>query len=97
MIPKYEAERKPGGDHISFAGLVTRYLVWLAKRPRPGPRTKSDRRKYIDVARRDLGMMEVRAFESRRARGLLLEWRDKYASTPKTADERLGAVSKALQ
>ena len=70
----------------------------MADRPEPaGPHTKSDRRKYLDIARRDLGNMEVRAFESGKARGFMLQWRDGYAATSKTADERLAAVSKALQ
>jgi integrase len=40
--------------------------------------------------------MEVRAFESRKARGFLIGWRDQYAATPKTADDHLGAVSAVL-
>jgi integrase len=93
----YEEQRSPRADKVTFHGLVTRYLAFMADDASIGPRTKSDRRKYLDVARADLGTMELRAFESRKARGFLINWRDKYQSIPKTADERLGAVGMVLQ
>jgi integrase len=60
-------------------------------------RTKVDRRKYLDKVRLDLGELEVKALESKRARAMLLKWRDRYAQTPKSADERLAALSVVLQ
>lgn len=93
---KFEEHRLPTGDHVTFYGLVTRYLAALEADTKLSPRTKSDRRKYLDTGRDDLGKMEVRAFESRKARGFLINWRDGYNATPKTADERLGAVSAVL-
>jgi integrase len=97
-VAKYQAERHQG-DQVSFYGLVTRYLAFLNDLPEGAlsERTKADRRKYLDVARADLGKMELRAFESRKARGFLITWRDGYMATPKTADERLAAVSLVLQ
>lgn len=98
-LERYKAERQPQADGVTFHGLVTRYLIYMDALPEDvlSPRTKSDRRKYLDVARRDLGDMEVRAFESSKARPLLLRWRAKYGATAKTADARLGAVSTVLQ
>lgn len=95
---KYDTARTRPEDKVTFHGLVTRYLIFLegVADEALSPRTKSDRRKYLDVARRDLGSMEIRAFESRKARGLLIGWRDSYQHIPKTADERLGAVSMVL-
>lgn len=92
----YRNHRQPTSDSVSFHGLVTRYLVALEADTKLSDRTKSDRRKHLDVARAELGAMEVRAFDSRKARGFLINWRDGYAATPKTADEHLGAVSAVL-
>ncbi len=94
----YKRERKPKADDVTFYGLVTRYLTFMEGIDDSvlAPRTKSDRRSYLDVARKDLGAMELRAFESRKARAHLIKWRDGYQATPKSADERLGAVSIVL-
>ncbi len=96
-VAAYEAERSPREDKITFHGLVTRFLIHMQDDATIGPRTKSDRRKHLDVARRDLGAMELRAFESRQARGFLIKWRDDYMATPKTADDRLSTVGMVLQ
>lgn len=92
----YNKAHATGADDITFYGLVTRYLEALEKDTTIGDRTKSDRRKYLDVARADLGQMELMAFESRKARPFLINWRDTYAHIPKTADARLEAVSAVL-
>lgn len=94
---RYEEERGPRTDAVSFYGLVTRFLIHMEEDTSIGPRTKSDRRKHLDVARQDLGTMELRAFDSRKARGFLISWRDKYKATPKTADDRLSTVGMVLQ
>jgi hypothetical protein len=91
-----EARNASAPDTFTFYGLVTRYLAALDHDTVLSDRTKSDRRKHLDFARSEaggLGQMEVRAFESRKARGFLIGWRDQYAATPKTADDHLGAVS----
>lgn len=95
-ITAYEQHQTRAPDTVSFYGLVTRYLASLEADTKLSDRTKADRRKYLDVARTDLGTMELRAFESRKARGFLIKWRDGYAAIPKTADERLAAVSTVL-
>lgn len=96
-IQAYEVERKPRGDQNYLYGLITRYLMTMAEDDTLAARTKADRRKHLDRARSDLGQMELRALESRRARATLIEWRDRYKATPKTADELLGAVSTVLK
>lgn len=82
-------------DKVTLYGLITRYLVALEAMP-GAPRTKSDLRKYLDKVRDGLGKMEIRALESKRARHVLITWRDKFKDTPKTADELLGALSKVI-
>ena len=94
-LEKYEAQRKAGDRHF-LAGLITRYLGQLDA-TNLAERTKRDRRKFLDLARTELGHMELRALEARGARKALIDWRDKYAATPKTADERLGHLATVLQ
>jgi integrase len=94
-VEAYKANAAPQADNVTLYGLVTRYLVALEAMP-GAVRTKGDRRKYLDVVRTDLGELEIRALESKRARQVLITWRDRYKATPKTADERLGALSKVI-
>lgn len=97
-IAEFEAGRRPG-DQVTLYGLITRYLDIDANPAfaRLAERTRRDRRKFLDKARDELGHMEIRALESRRARPFLIGWRDRRAATPKTADELLGALSTVLQ
>lgn len=96
-IQAFEAERRPKGDHNFLYGLITRYLASTEFENDLAPRTKRDRRKYLDIARADLGRLELRALEARGARHMLIKWRDRFSQTPKTADELLGSLSIVLQ
>ena len=86
---------KPKGDSVTLHGLITRYLLALEAMP-GAPRTKRDLRKHLDKVRDQLGKLEIRALESKRARLVLTTWRDKFKETPKTADELFGALSKVI-
>ena len=90
-------ETSPVADRRFLAGLITTYLATVEANAKLAPRTKADIRGALDVARADLGTLEVKALESRRARSLLIDWRDRFAATPRTADARLGALAQALQ
>lgn len=95
-VGAYGAHRRPARDRAFLYGLITRYLASPAFE-RAAPRTRRDRRKFLDRARQALGEMELRALEARGARAALLKWRDSFQRTPKTADELLGALSAVLQ
>lgn len=95
-IRKFDELTQPANDKRTLHGLITRYLVALEQNQDLSPRTKADRRKHLDVAREELGEMEIRALESRKARPFLIGWRDKRANTPKTADDLLGDLSTVL-
>lgn len=93
-----EANRPATCDKF-LSGLITKFLE-------PGPtgkpahlshladRTISDLRKALDVARSDLGELEIAALNAKGARKTLLSWRNEYKATPKTADSRLEALAK---
>ena len=76
--------------------LITRYLDLMNKDKSLAPRTKTDRRKHLDIVRKELGDLTLTALTAPKARSFLLTWRDKRANTPKTADELLGALSLVL-
>ncbi len=95
-IAAYAAQSQPARDTVTLYGLVTRYLQSSAFGAL-APRTQKDRRKSLDRVRADLGTMELRALEARRARLHLIEWRDRFSRTPKTADDYLGALSIVIQ
>jgi integrase len=82
-------------DDSTLYSLITRYLEAM-ERSSAAPRTKADRRKHLDIARAELGEMNIRLLGHQRARPTLLAWRDKRAKTPKTADAILGDLSTAL-
>lgn len=92
---RHHSDRK-APDRASLYGLITRYLQ-SPEFARAAPRTRKDRRTLLDRVRNDLGEMELRALEARGARAALLAWRDRYAGTPKTADELAGVASKVMQ
>lgn len=94
-IKAFKEGQQPKGDNITLHGLVTRYLIALEDM-KGAPRTKKDLRKHLDRVRTDIGKLEIRALESKRARAFLIAWRDKSKATPKSADERMGALSKVL-
>lgn len=95
----------PKANTQFLAGLITVYLGGdepgklepAAEFARLGVRTQSDVRKALDVVRRDLGELEVKALEAPKARGFLIKWRDRYKATPKTSDERMSALVRVLK
>lgn len=91
----FRAASAKGGDSITLYGLITRYLTAMEAFDL-ADRTKADRRKMLDKARTDIGRMELRALASDRARKTLVDWRNGYKATPKTADELLGALSRVI-
>ena len=84
---------KSVADEPTLFGLITRYLDLMNQDKSLAPRTRTDRRKHLDIVRKELGDLTLTALTSPKARSFLLTWRDKRANTPKTADELLGALS----
>lgn len=94
-LDSYGEKTRRGSDSVTLRGLLTRYIDAMATM-RLADRTKKDRRRHLDVARDELGHIEVRALESRKMRPYLIKWRDKRSTTPKTADDLLGDLSTVL-
>ena len=94
-ISSHKASRT-AGDTVTLYGLITRYLSKLPDL-KGAPRTKADLRKHLDKVRAELGALELKALESPAARKRLIEWRNRRAATPKTADELFGALRKVIQ
>jgi integrase len=53
---------------------------------RTAPRTQQDYRLWAGRFSEEFGRLEQSAWEDRRARGLLIAWRDRWSSSPKQAD-----------
>jgi integrase len=86
---------RPQASTAFLSGLITAYLesgvlTGLADR------TQRDIRKALDVVRRDLGEMEVKALDASGARKVLMAWRDRYKATPCTADERMEGLARVI-
>jgi len=97
----YNEAQRPAKADAFLAGLITRYLEGENGQPAPhlarlAPRTLRDIRLALDTVRTDLGELELAALEAKGARRLLLDWRDQYAATPRTADARMGALARVL-
>lgn len=59
-------------------------------------RTKKDLRRHLKVVEADLGALPLVALKSDGARKELIEWRNRYAETPRTADHYASALSQLL-
>lgn len=93
-IARFQELSDPGsGDH--FAALVVRYLK-SSDFKRLAPRSQVDRRKFLDLCREKWGTLPIRALNSGKMRSILIRWRNEFSDTPKSADERLSAMSALL-
>lgn len=94
-IAEYDRLVRPKAAEHLLSGLIQRYLE-SADYARLAPRTKSDRRKHLDFVRAHHGEMPLKVLSASGVRRQLIAWRDQFQSTPKTADERLGALAYVL-
>jgi integrase len=91
----YRLAVKPGGADKYLSGIITKYLE-SAEYTRLAPRTRADLGKHLSVVRDGLGLMQIEALKAIGARKALLDWRDKYKATPRTADAYLGSLALVL-
>lgn len=94
-VAEYQRLVQPrAADHV-LSGLIQRYLE-SGDYARLAPRTKRDRRQHLDFVRMHHGEMPLKVLDASGVRRKLIAWRDQFQSTPKTADERLGALAYVL-
>jgi len=91
----YKAAMTPQTSEDFLSGLVAKYLA-SAEFKKLGARTRDDLTRHLGKVRDGLGTMPVEALKSEKARKILLDWRDQWKATPKTADARLGALALVL-
>jgi len=97
----YQEAMRPARADAFLSGLIARYMTGEGDAPPPhlshlAARTRRDLRLALDVVRIDLGEMELDALKAKGARRALLDWRDRYAATPRTADARMEALARVL-
>jgi integrase len=84
----------------TLAGLVTRYKA-SPEFNKNAETTKAEWRRWLDristdAADVDIGGLPLKALDDRRVRGDLLDWRDQWASTPRSADYAIQVLSRVL-
>lgn len=90
------AERSHGRTSKAFVtGLIIAYKAspaWLTL----APSTQREWKRWLDRIDDAFGDLSVRAIQSRGARALILDWRDKWADRPRTADYGIQVLSRLL-
>lgn len=94
-IAAARAEKKPVTGEGTIKGLITAYKSspeWarLASTTRKGWTPWIDR---IDI---EFGKVPLKVFDSRKVKGNILDWRDKWADKPRSADMAIQVISRVL-
>lgn len=89
----HEDRSQPRRD--TFASLVVAYLS-SPEYQRLAPSTRRQWRIWIDRAREEFGRASLRIFSSPKMRGAILEWRDKWANSPRSADYAMQVLARIL-
>lgn len=88
LLAKALAERE--GRHGRHEGTLEKVISDYRASPefeRLGAKTKLDYRLWLDRISERFGDAYLGAFEDRRMRGVILQWRDTWAKQPRTADK----------
>lgn len=78
-----------------MAGLIVAYKDSPAWK-NLAPSTKRLWKRWLDQIHTDFGDISVKAMGSKGARALILDWRDKYADRPRTADYGIQVLARLL-
>lgn len=93
VVKAHESRTEPRRD--TFDGLLTAYLA-SPEYQRLADSTRRQWRTWADRAREEFGSAKLRIFSDPRMRGAILEWRDKWAHSPRSADYALQVLSRIL-
>lgn len=91
----YRQAIAPKRPDAFLSGLCVKYEE-SAEFKKLAARTRADLKRHLSVVRNDVGVMDLEALKADGARKALLDWRDRYKATPKTADAYLGALALVL-
>ncbi len=93
IVKAHENRTEPRRD--TFDGLVAAYLG-SAEFARLAETTRRQWRTWADRARLEFGHAPLKLFSDPRMRGTILEWRDKWANAPRSADYAMQVLSRIL-
>lgn len=91
----YKAAVKPPAPKDLLDALITAYLE-SPNFKALAPRTKSDAQKHLAIVRKRWAELPLEALKAEGMRKAILDWRDTYGKTPKTADAYMGALGRVL-
>lgn len=90
-----EAAKREQGDSGSFSSLIEGFLG-SPEFDKLAEKTRKDYRRYLDNIRDEFGSLPIEALSDRRIRQDFFEWRDQFASTPRTADYAWSILRRVL-
>jgi integrase len=93
FVTAHETKNEPRRD--VFAGLVQGYLA-SPEYLKLAATTRKEWRVWIDRANEEFGDARLHLFSNPKMRGAILEWRDKWANAPRSADYALEVLSRVL-
>lgn len=94
-IAKARVEKKPVAGQGCIKGLITAYKSspeWDCL----SPTTKKGWTPWIDRIDNQFGKIPLRVFDDRCVKGKILDWRDKWADKPRSADIAIQVISRIL-
>lgn len=83
-------------DTSLFRSIIQKYKA-SPEFERLAPSTKTDYRRLLDRVDLQFGAAPIDAFQDRRMRGEIMEWRDLWADKPRTADKHMVMMGTLLE
>ena len=90
-----EAAQREPTDSGTFSSLITAFLG-SPEYGKLAEKTRKDYRRYLDGLRDRFGTLPIEALSDRRIRQDFFEWRDQFASRPRTADYAWSVLRRVL-
>lgn len=94
-IAQARAAKKPVAGQGAIKGLITAYKS-SPEWNKLSPTTKKGWSPWIDRIDNEFGKIPLRHFDDRRVKGKILDWRDKWADKPRSADMAIQVISRIL-
>jgi len=91
----YKLAVKPPPAKDLLDGLIASFLE-SPDFAKLAPRTKADLQRHLAVVRKRWAELPLEALRAEGMRKAILDWRDSYGKTPKTADAYMGALGRVL-